>query len=313
MFDFSKFASQFSSQKISKQLLILPMILTLFLLSFTFALNANDYTSQNSNINYAGDPNSPIVKDAFEWQVMIDLSVAYDPFIYQSVKQSDPWHYFKPGLLIDISYKGFFLQTNQRRSAAVLGGAEFGYQLLVKDSWQLDLIFKGYIPGYVPADLINYHEADEDIFGGLNERLDTGGAAIRYSQYFENALFTIDFATAHSEEDATGLIVDSFYSYLLPYRNWDIYFGAGLTYFDQALVNYYIGIDHDEVTQNRPLYTADAGFRGQLEIYAQYPLSASWSFNAGITQSFYDNKIKQSPLVDKNKLTQVMLGVLYVF
>jgi outer membrane scaffolding protein for murein synthesis (MipA/OmpV family) len=100
---------------------------------------------------------------------------------------------------------------------------------------------------------------------------------------------------------------------LLPYRNWDIYLGAGLTYYEQSLVDYYIGINADEVTINRPLHSADSGFRAQLEVYAQYPLSQSWSFNAGLTQSFYPNKIKRSPLVDKNKLTQLMVGVLYVF
>jgi outer membrane scaffolding protein for murein synthesis (MipA/OmpV family) len=229
------------------------------------------------------------------------------------VEQTDPWHFFQPGLLVDISYKGFFLQTNQRRSATILGGAEFGYQLLVKDDWQIDIIAKGYMPGYVPSDLIEYQDADKELFSDLSERDDTTGVGLRYSRYFDNAIFTIDVAAGHAESDITGLIIDSFYSYLLPYRNWDIYLGAGLTYYDQALVDYYIGVNESEATKTRPQYTASNGFRGQLEVYAQYPLSSSWSFNAGITQSFYANEIKRSPLVDKNITTQVMLGVLYVF
>jgi len=89
--------------------------------------------------------------------------------------------------------------------------------------------------------------------------------------------------------------------------------GAGLTYYDQALIDYYIGINADEVSPSRHLHRAKSAFRGQLELYAQYPLSQSWSFNAGITQSFYSSSIKQSPLVDKNTLTELMVGVLYVF
>jgi len=269
-----------------------------------------DYSSE---INYQDDPNSPIVKNDFDWQILMDLSVGYDQVLLDSVEQTELLHYFKPALLIDISYKGFFLQTNQRRSAALLLGAEFGYQLFVKENWQVDIIAKAYMPGYDPADLIEYQDADEKLFSGLEERDATLGVALRYSRYFDDSIFTIDIARAYADDDANGLIVDSFYSYLLLYRNWDIYLGAGLTYYDQALVDYYIGITPDEVTENRSLYTADSGFRAQLEVYAQYPLSASWSFNAGITQSFYNNEIKKSPLVDKNKLTQVMLGVLYVF
>jgi|GEM_PF-647410 len=270
-------------------------------------------TDYSSEIDFQSDPNSPIVKDDFDWQVLMDLSVGYDQVLLDGVKQTELLHYFKPALLIDISYKGFFLQTNQRRSAALLLGAEFGYQLFVKENWQVDIIAKAYMPGYDPANLIEYQDADEKLYSGLKERDATLGVALRYSRYFDNAIFTIDVANAYADDDAKGLIVDSFYSYLLPYRNWDIYLGAGLTYYDQTLVDYYIGINPDEVTENRSLYTANSGFRAQLEVYAQYPLSASWSFNAGITQSFYNDEIKDSPIVDKNKLTQVMLGVLYVF
>ena len=295
--------------------LIGRVISAIALLCFTCISKANEQTSQENALNSAVDINSPIVKDDFEWQIMLDLSLAYDPVILKSVRQTEPLHFFKPVLLIDISYKGFFIQSNQRRAAAVLSGLEFGYQLVVKEYWQLDIIAKSYMFGYNPHDLIQYADADKTLFSGLADRDPTFGVALRYSQHFDNALFTIDFARANTDADAevSGLIIESFYSYLLPYRNWDIYLGAGLTYYDQNLVDYYTGITPDEVTENRPSYTAGNSLKGQLEIYAQYPLSANWSFNTGITQTFYDNKIKRSPLVDKNKLTQVMVGVLYVF
>lgn len=288
-------------------------LLTLSLLVFS-VLSYGQETSDSLEHN----DNKPIVKDDFEWQFILDFSVVYDPNIIAGIEQDEFSHYFMPGLLVDISYKGFFLQTNQRRSSALLGGTEFGYQVIVEENWQLDLIAKAYMQGYDSQALIEHGGGDTELLSGLKERESTGGVAIRYSHYLQNALFSIDFAYGNSGEDVngdhvSGLIIDGFYSYLLPYKNWDIYFGAGLTYFSQDLVNYYIGVDSDEVTATRPAYTAKGGVRGQAEVYAQYPLSESWSFQAGITHSIYTNDVKKSPLVDTNQLTQVMLGVLYVF
>ncbi|PKI13899.1 MipA/OmpV family protein [Colwellia sp. 12G3] len=275
------------------------------------------YGQDTSEIQDHND-NKPVIKDEFEWQFLLDLSFVYDPKIIAGIEQEELLHYFIPGLLIDISYKGFFLQTNQRRSSVLLGSTEFGYQLVVEDNWQLDLIAKAYMQGYDSESLIEYGGGDDELLKGLRERDATIGIAVRYSHYLQDSLFTIDFAYGSSSDDVNGdhvggLIIDSFYSYLLPYKNWDIYFGAGLTYFNQDIVNHYIGVGSDEVTDIRPAYTASAGFRGQAELYAQYPLSASWSFQAGMTHSIFSNDVKKSPLVNTNQVTQVMLGVLYVF
>lgn len=292
-------------------LLKLKQKLTRLLAIFCLMVVSTSYAAQESGV--ATNPSAPMVKDAFEWQLIVDLSLASKPVILTGVEQTEPWDYFQLGLLIDLSYKGFFLQSNARRSSTVIDGGELGYQLTVQNDWELDVILKSYIEGYDPSDIIKNQKNDIPQLAGLDERDFTGGIALRYSRFFDNAIFYIDIAAASADDDASGIIIDSFYSYLVPYRNWDIYFGAGLTYYDQALIDYYIGIDANEVTPDRPLYSADSSFRAQLEIYAQYPLSQSWSFNAGLTQTFYSNSIKQSPLVDKNKLTQLMIGVHYVF
>jgi len=273
---------------------------------------------RESSTNEDQSANKPVTKDAFEWQFILDLSMVYDPKIIAGIEQDELLHYFLPGILVDISYKGFFLQTNQRRSNALLGGTEFGYQLFVERNWQVDLIAKAYMQGYDSDSLIEHGGGDEDLLAGLTEREATGGIALRYSHYFNDALFSIDFAYGSAGDDVNGehvggIIIDSFYSYLVPYRNWDIYLGGGLTYFSQDIVDYYIGVSPEESNDNRAEYTANSGFRGQLEVYAQYPLSANWSFNAGITHSIFSNAVKESPLVDKSQVTQVMLGALYVF
>jgi outer membrane scaffolding protein for murein synthesis (MipA/OmpV family) len=311
-------------QELGLNWLLSISLLACCLLTFSSLSYAQESTiekstaKQESSLDDGQNANKPIIKDAFEWQFILDLSLVYDPEIIAGIEQSELLHYFMPGILVDISYKGFFLQTNQRRSNALLGGTEFGYQLLVEDNWQLDLIAKAYLQGYDSESLIEYGGGDDELLAGLREREGTGGIALRYSHFFKESLFSIDFAYGSAGDDVNGehvggLIVDSFYSYLLPYRNWDIYLGGGLTYFSQNIVDYYIGVSPEESTDNRVEYTAKGGFRAQLEVYAQYPLSASWSFNAGITHSIFSNNVKESPIVDESQTTQLMIGALYVF
>lgn len=260
--------------------------------------------------------NTPIAKDEFEWQFMVDFSLVDSQYLLADVEQSNVVDYFQLGLLLDMSYKGFFIRQNSRRSSSALGGAEIGYQLTLKEDWQLEFILKTYVNGYEPSELLKDNNVPQ--LEGLAERKATTGLALRYSHFFDDAIFYFDIAAASAFDDnqygnSSGLIVDSFYSYLIPYRNWDIYLGAGLTYYSQAINDYYIGINANEVTNNRPLFEAESNYRAQFEIYAQYPLSNSWFLNTGVTQSFYLNNIKKSPLINRNKITQAVIGVLYVF
>ncbi|MCP4325231.1 MAG: MipA/OmpV family protein, partial [Alteromonadales bacterium] len=133
----------------SWQLATYLLIFCLLLLSPTsFSQEVNKQHSDDIDealTNEEHSANKPIIKDEFEWQFILDLSLVYDPKIIAGIEQEKAWHYFMPGILVDISYKGFFLQSNQRRSSAFIGGTVFGYQVLVEDNWQLDLIAKAYM------------------------------------------------------------------------------------------------------------------------------------------------------------------------
>jgi len=248
----------------------------------------------------------------FNWQVMAGFSAIYNPFILTDVKQEEPRDFLAFSLLVDFYYKGFFLQSNDRRVEGLFQGGELGYQLLDKNDWALDIIAKPYLPGFMPDDIIKSKNKNIPSIEGLKDRNIGFGIGLRYSKYYDDAIFSFDLATLRPST-GRGLLADLYYSHLILYRNWDIYLGAGLTLYSDSIIDYYVGIDHDEVTPTRARYKARSGFRSQLEIFARHPISKSWTFNAGITQSYYSNAISNSPIVNKHNFTQIMLGAVYVF
>ena len=139
--------------KILNLIILKKWLSCLFAIVFFTAIPTS-YAAQESN-SMITNTNLPIVKNAFEWQFMVDLSLVSAPVILVDVEQKEAWDYFKLGFLFDISYKGFFLQSNSRRSLSLVGGGELGYQITVQDDWQLDVILKPYIAGFDPTEIIN--------------------------------------------------------------------------------------------------------------------------------------------------------------
>ncbi|WDE05988.1 MipA/OmpV family protein [Thalassomonas viridans] len=253
----------------------------------------------------------------FSFQAMVGVSVAYDSSLLKGVHQQDADDYLNLAFLVDVYYRGFFIQSNHRRANGLWDGTshggEFGYQIEANEEWELDIILKNYLGGIEPGELIDKKEKNIPTLEGLENRLPGHGVAIRYSRFIDDQMYSLDLARLSMEGEESGWLLEGFYSYFIPYRNWDIYYGGALTYYSSSIVDYFYGIDQHEVSPARDLYQAGGGFRAQFEIVAQYPLSKSWSFNGTITQSFYSDSFTDSPLVDHIYTTQIMLGVLYVF
>lgn len=251
-----------------------------------------------------------VFNETFSWQVMGNISALYSNSYFEGIDDGPGLAF---SLLIDFYYKGFFIQSNQRRTDSVILGGELGYQLIDEPKWGVDIINKIYLPGFNPKQMIEYNNKDIPTLNGLENRNSADGLGLRYSKYLDNAILTIDFANLSPLSSANGGVIDVYYSYLHPYRNWDIYIGGGLTYFSQSVLDYYVGINSDEVNDVRPIYQPGSGYRAQVEVFAQYPLSKSWSFKGGVTQSFFSSSFKDSPIIDRQNISRLILGVVYVF
>jgi outer membrane protein len=247
----------------------------------------------------------------FKWELMLGISAIYAPEILKGVENNELEDYLDIPLWIDMSYKGFFIRSNKRRATTYSG--ELGYELISKEDWGLDIITKTYLPEINAEEIIERNDKPIPVFEGLATRDFGGGLALRYNKYEEDSRLTIEFAYLNSLNISNNWLVDSFYSYLIPYRNWDIYLGGGLTIYSNHVANYYYGISAEEVSPVREQYSAGMAFRAQFEIFAQYPISESWSFNTGVTQNYYSNSITKSPIIEDANITQLLIGFRYVY
>jgi len=259
------------------------------------------------------DKETTIFDETFSWQVMAGITIHKSSTILKAIEQDSVENFLDLSLLIDLYYRGFFIQTNHRRASSLNLGLEFGYQLMVNDEWELDIINKSYLSGYAPRYSWTNDEDIPPLFQGLADRDSADGIGLRYSRYYDNAELSVDLATLPPRSASGGWIANVYYTHLVPYRNWDIYFGAELTYFSQKVLDYYIGIDSDEALAIRPEYQANSGFKTQLEVFAQHPISKKWTFNTGLSTSYYSESFQDSPLVGQSNETQLMVGVIYVF
>ncbi|MCO4798615.1 MAG: MipA/OmpV family protein [Colwelliaceae bacterium] len=256
---------------------------------------------------------STVFNKTFSWQAQAGFSLQHSTNIIEGIEREDLGNYFNISILLDFYYKGFFIQSDHRRADTHTLGAELGYQLIVEDDWELDIINKSYIAGFDPVNVMEIADKNIPILEGLKTRDTADGIGLRYSRYFEESIFSLDVAALAPLSNVNGWVIDAFYSHIVPYRNWDIYINAGLTYYSDSVIDYYVGIDKNEISPLREEFTAHHALRTQFEVFAQHPISKSWIFNIGLSQNYYFGDIGDSPIVDRENATQIMMGVLYVF
>ena len=252
-------------------------------------------------------------KDAFSWQAMLGVTLVSNDSILQGNNNEND---LEVSLLLDVYYRGFFIQSENRRFDARHNGAAIGYRFVEEEDWEFDVLIKSYIAGFDEfGDDLSIEDKDQpvDSLRGIKTREYDGSFAMRYTRYYEDAIFWIDFGGDLFSQNTHGWLIDTYYSYLIPIRNWDIYLGAGVTIYSDNVVDYYYGIDEDEVTDTRPLYQGDTGARILFEAMVQYPISESWILRGGISQSFYSSSITDSPIVSSTVKPQASIEISYVF
>lgn len=287
--------------------ILIPLLLAN--LFTNFAVFANE-VSEKSN-------NSEELNNGFSWQITGSIAtVYYDSLLKDGPDPSDLDNQLAISLFFDLYYKGFFIQSNQRRSDGLFGNAELGYQIKVTNDWSLELISSTYVEGFIPEEVIKNSKVkkEDSILNGLSERNASQGLGLRYSHFIGDDILSFDIARIVSTGSSNNWVMELYYSHFIPFRNWSIYTNAGITYLNKDTINYYVGIDPNEVNDKRSYYQTDSdGFELEFDVTALYPLAEKWTLNVGAKYDFYSKNVERSPIINKRGDTLFTLGVMYVF
>ncbi len=96
-------------------------------------------------------------------------------------------------------------------------------------------------------------------------------------------------------------------------RNWNLLGIAGVRYFSDDVVDYYIGVPSDEASETVEEYKGKAGFMPSFQVEATLPLSERWIFKAQAEYSLIPDSFADSPLAQGDVAYAFRTSIGYVF
>lgn len=162
-------------------------------------------------------------------------------------------------------------------------------------------------------DSSGYDEGDERILDGMDDR-DEGfwaGAKVEWQTPFVDV-------SAEWLADASGNSDGQRFTLGLE-RTWE--FGERFTltprvaamWMDKEYVDYYFGVRNSEARSDRPTYDGKSSMNTEIGVRAAYMFDERHSVLLDIEAVRLGSEIKDSPLVDRSNVNQVVFGYLYRF
>ena len=112
-----------------------------------------------------------------------------------------------------------------------------------------------------------------------------------------------------------GQELDFSYTVLFEKAEFTFIPSVGVRYKSDNLVDYYYGVEGDEVRfdarVSRPAYEADDALDPYLRLAVRRKITERWSLLGAVQYEWLDSEITDSPIVDDNYEASLLLGVLY--
>lgn len=157
--------------------------------------------------------------------------------------------------------------------------------------------------------------AENEVFAyeaSLNKRKISVLAGVDLHAYFGAYSFAVqalnDVRGVHDGAELRAAISRDFESGRLRLRP-----AAGLIWQDDKTIDYYYGVDDDEVLYSSLAYHAGSGLSPFVRLDLNYTLSKRWSLKALLYQRQLASSIKDSPIVNASTATTIFFGGVYHF
>ncbi|WP_404340600.1 MipA/OmpV family protein [Pseudoalteromonas mariniglutinosa] len=277
----------------------------ILILLLTFTAGFFSHFSYASNRYYADNTLEPTSGFAWDWGLGAGYYIE-DSYLVGMDSYNDG---LEPDIHLAISYNRFYLDYDQSQLS---GGLTLGYSFVDKFDWGLDIVGTNLQAGFDETGLKFYGRDTIDELKGLASRHYDFDVGLRLSRRFQDSQFSFEYLHDVSGTHH-GWVMNSFFSRIIPWRNWEFRSGIGLSAYSADFTNYYFGISASEATVNRPLYQPTASYSVIVEFHAEYPIHENWVFLTGWLSTWFSPEISNSPIISQHYQHKAKVGVRYVF
>jgi outer membrane protein len=180
-----------------------------------------------------------------------------------------------------------------------------GFKLIEQDAQRLDVFLSRRLEGF-PQDEVTpelegmkYREVGVDL--GLGYRVTGDWGRLRASVLHDVG------DISHGSEVRVG------YSFDFHGARWVLRPDITVAWRDSNLNNYYYGVKADEVEADRPAYRPGSGINVSLGLYGSYQVWDDWRLLAGVSATWLDEGIRDSPIVRDQVQPALFVGAVYDF
>ena len=161
-----------------------------------------------------------------------------------------------------------------------------------------------------------YEEDDSSLLGGMDDRDWSVDGGIGVSWLTDIGLFGVSFVTDLLGKH-NGQELDFSYTLLFKWAGFDFIPSAGVRWKSDNLVDYYYGVESDEIrfdqAISRASYEGNDAVDPYLRMAVRRKLGGRWSLLGAIQYEWLDSEITDSPIVDDNYEASFLLGILYTW
>lgn len=200
----------------------------------------------------------------------------------------------------EYQWRGLFVEANTESER----GLVLGYNLARGERWLLDII------GSNQHDEIS--EDMDDRLEGLRDRELDFMLGLRSTHYFGSNIFQLEWMRDISDRHE-GVAVNASLGKFWQVRNWNVH--AILTYRHKSarVMEYYVGVREDEVTDRFSAYSPGAGHISGLEVGITLPLSEKWILRSTAQYFALSDAMSESPLATEDAGGILLTSVTRVF